>query len=222
MVSEQMLMNDKKQKGQDQLNLRVYEGDRARIEHIRVVTGLGTQSDILRYALKYTADHLPISLYPYGTIKPALLHHIAGLTGLLEAFLTTVSRQLDTKSEKYLSLVSGLLLNIGDPIEICSLFAEYLGDQMIVLHDDHTIHFQYEAAIDLLAGAGIDLDSRSMPEGKREMSSVGKAVRLYLDDLCKVYISLLEEYLSSGEYTNFVTRLRRHAETILTRKKEIE
>ena len=223
MVSDQVPMNDKKKKSHDQLNLLVYEGDRTRLDHLRVVTGLGTQSEIMRYALEYTVEHLPTLLHPYDANKPALLHHIAGLTGLLEAFLTTVSRQLDTKSEKYLLLVSDLLRNIGDAIEVCSLFAEYLGDQMIVWNGDHAIHFRYEAAIGLLAGVGIDLDSRSVPEGQRENSSVVKAVGLYLDDLFKVYIRLLEEYLSSGEYTHFVIRLRRYAETILTRKtREIE
>lgn len=133
-MSNNAMEDEKRQKGRRQLNLRVYKDDRVRLEHIQTVTGLANRSEVLRYALKYTSDQYPVPLPPNESVDPTLLRDIAGLTGLLRAFFNAATEHMDKESEVYRSFVARLLLNIGDPIKIWSLFAENLPASMVVLH----------------------------------------------------------------------------------------
>lgn len=220
-MTEQSAMKGNSRKGRDpsQLNMRVFEDDRQRLEQLQAVTGLGNRSELLRYALKYTADHLPVPLPPNRSVKPTLLRDIAGLTALLRAFFAAATEHMDKESEDYRFFVAGLLLHIGDPIEVCTLFAENLPETMVVLNYAHATHLQYEVATELLVLNGISLDERSLTEEEGGTHMGGRSCRLYLDDLLEIYMDRLKRYQEPDEYANFVTRLRRYTEIILSRRK---
>jgi hypothetical protein len=216
-MTEQATAEDssKKARDQSQLNMRVFEDDRQRLEHLQSVTGLVNQSEILRYALKYTADHHPVASPPSGTLTPALIRDIAGLTALLKAFLSAATSHMDKESQEYRFLVTGLLLHIGDPIEVSSLLVENLPEQAIVLRYSHATHLQYEYATECLVRNGISLDERVLEEEEQKMTLGRKAFRLYLDDLLEIYADQVTRYRGPGEYANFVTRLHRYAKGML-------
>jgi hypothetical protein len=46
-----------------------------------------------------------------------------------------------------------------------------------------------------------------------------RSYRLYLDDLLEIYTDRLKRYQGPGEFTNFVTRLRRYIQIILLPEK---
>jgi hypothetical protein len=216
-MTEQAAMKGDSRKVRDpsQLNMRVFEDDRQRLEQLQTVTGLMNQSEILRYALKYTADRHPVSPPPDGNITPALVHDIAGLTALLKAFFTAATSRMDKESQDYRFFVTGLLLHIGDPMEVCALLAENLPEQAIVLRYSHTTHLQYEFATECLVQNGISLDERMLEEEEQKMDLGRKAFRLYLDDLFEIYADQVNRYRRPGEYANFVSRLRRYARSML-------
>jgi len=218
-MSKNAMEDEKRQKGRRQLNLRVYKDDRVRLEHIQTVTGLANRSEVLRYALKYTSDQYPVPLPPIKSVDPTLLRDIAGLTGLLRAFFNAATEHMDRESEVYRSFVARLLLNIWDPREILSLFAENLPASMVVLHYTHATHLQYEVATELLVLNGVSLDERNLTEEEGGMRLGRRSYRLYLDDLLEIYMDRLKRYQGPGEYTNFVTRLRRYIQIILLPEK---
>ncbi len=218
-MSNNAMEDEKRQKGPRQLNLRLYKDDRVRLEHIQTVTGFASRSEVLRYALKYTSDRHPVSLPLNESVDPTLLRDIAGLTGLLKAFFNAATVQMDKESEVYRSFVARLLLNIGDPREMWSLFAEHLPASMVVLHYTHATHLQYEMAKELLVLNGISLDERNLTEEEGGMRPGRRSCRLYLDDLFEISMDRLKRYQGPGEYTNFVTRLRWYTQIILLPEK---
>ena len=218
-MSNNAMDDEKRQRGRRQLNLRVYKDDRVRLEHIQTVTGLANWSEVLRYALKYTSDRHPVPLPPNESVDPTLLRDIVGLTGLLRAFFNAATEHMDKESEVYRSFVARLLLNIGDPKEVWSLFAEHLPPSMVVLHYTHATHLQYEMAKELLELNGISLDERNLTAEEGVMRPGRRSCLLYLDDLFEISMDRLKRYQGPGEYTNFVTRLRRYTQIILLPEK---
>lgn len=213
------MRDEEQQRGQDQVNMRVYENDRVHLEHLQTVTGLGTRSDVIRYALKYTADRHPISLPPDESINPTLLRDIAGFTALLRAFFATATEHMDKESDDYRTFVEGILRHIGDPLELCSLFAVNLPASMVVLRSTPATHFQYEMATKLLVLNGTSLDERTLAEEEGGTHLGRRSYRLYLEDLLEIYLDRLKQYQEPGEFTNFVTRLSRYAQITLLPKK---
>jgi hypothetical protein len=211
--------DEKRQKGPRQLNLRVSKDDSERLEHLQTATGLANRSEVLRYALKYTSDHHPVPLPLNENVDPTLLRDIAGLSGLFRAFFNAATEHMDKESEVYRSFVARLLLIIGDPREIWSLFAENLPASMVVLHYTHATHLQYEVATELLVLNGVSLDERNLTEEGGGMRLGRRSYRLYLDDLLEIYTDRLKRYQGPGEFTNFVTRLRRYIQIILLPEK---
>ena len=172
-------------------------------------------SEILRYRLKFTADHHPLSPSPAGDITPALIHDIAGLTAILKAFVTAATSHMDKGSQQYRFFVTGLLLHIGDPLEVCALLAEHLPDRGIVLRYSYITHLQYEFAVVCLKQHGISLNVRFLEEAEQKIDLGRKAFRFYLDDLFEIYADQVNRYRGPGEYADFVTRLRRYATSML-------
>ncbi len=199
----------------NQVNMRPTEEDRQRLAHLRTVTGLSSLSEIIRYALKYTADHHPISPAPADDITPTLILDIAGLTAILKAFVIAATSCMDKESEDYRFFVTDLLLHIGDPMGICAVLAEKLPEQAIVLRYSHATHLQYELATACLVQNGISLDERILEEEKQKMDMGRKVFRLSLDDLFEIYADQISRYRRPGEYANFVARLRRYAKSML-------
>jgi hypothetical protein len=217
MTEEQTVTKGAPRKGQDpsQLNMRVFEEDRQRLEQIQSATGLVVQSEILRYALKFTADRHPVSSPPAGDITLALIHDIAGLTAMLKAFVMEVANRMDREAPEYRHFVMSLLAHIGDPTEICALLAEHLPEETVVLRYSHATHLQYEYATDCLVQRGISLDERILDEAGQHRDLGRKAFHLYLDDLVEVYADLVNRYRSPGAYASFVSRLHRYARGML-------
>ncbi len=216
-MSEQAVTKGSGRKGQDrpQVNMLLLEDDGRRLEHLKAVTGLGNQSEILRYALKFTADRHPVLPQPAGDITPALIHDVAGLTAILKAFVMAVASHVDREGQEYRHFVVGLLAHIGDPTEICALLAEHLPEETVVLRYSHVTHLQYEYATECLVQQGISLDERVLDEAEQHLDLGRKAFHLYLDDLYAVYADLIERYRSPGAYANFVSRLHRYARSML-------
>ena len=216
-MTEQAAMkgNSRKVQGPSQLNMRLSEADRQHLDQLQAVTGIMNQSEILRYALKYTADHHPVPPPLDGQITPALIHDIAGLTALLKAFFSAATSRMDKELEDYRFFVTSLLLHIGDPLEVCALLAEKLPEQAIVLRYSHATHLQYELATACLVQNGISLDERILEEEEQKMDLGRKVFRLSLDDLFEIYADQISRYRRPGEYANFVARLRRYAKSML-------
>lgn len=198
-----------------QANMRVYEEDSQRLAHMKTVTGLVNQSEILRYSLKYAADHHPTFSPADGAITPALVRNVAGLTALLKAFFMAATSHMEKQSQDYRFFVTDLLLHIGDPVEVCALLAELLPEQEIALHYSHATHLQYEFATECLVRHGISLDERMLEETEQKMDLGRKALRVHLDDLYAIYADLVDRYRGPGEYAHFVARLRRYAKGML-------
>ena len=150
----------------NQVNMRPTQEDRQQLAHLRTVTGLSSLSEIIRYALKYTADRHPISPAPVDDITPTLILDIAGLTAILKAFVIAATSCMDKESEDYRFFVTDLLLHIGDPMGICALLAEKLPEQAIVWRYSHATHLQYELATACLVQNGISLDPGSEKRGQ--------------------------------------------------------
>jgi hypothetical protein len=198
-----------------QANMRVYEEDSQRLAHLKAVTGLVNQSEILRYSLKYTADHHPTFSPADGAVTPSLVHDVAGLTALLKAFFLAATSSIERQSQNYRFFVTDLLLHIGDPVEVCALLAEHLPDQEIALRYSHATHLQYEFATECLVRYGISLDDRLLEGAEQKMDLGRKALVVYLDDLYAIYAELADRYRGPGEYAHFVGRLRRYAKGML-------
>ncbi len=219
-MSERAVTKGSGKRGQDrpdrpQVNMLVLEDDGPRLEHLKAVTGLGSQSEILRYALKYTADRHPVSLPPCGDITTSLIHDIAGLTALLKAFVMVIASRMGKETPEYRHFVMGLLANIGDPTEIYALLAEHLPEETVVLRYSHATHLQYDYATECLVRQGISLDARVLDEAGQHGDLGRKAFHLYLDDLYEVYADLVARYRSPGTYASFVSRLYRYARGML-------
>jgi hypothetical protein len=215
-MTEQTVAKGNSKKGQDQpsqLNMRVFEADARNLEQIQSTTGLVVQSEIMRYALKFTADRHPAAP-PIGDITPALIHDIAGLTAMLKTFAMEVANHMDKEAEEYRHFIMSLLAHIGDPTEICALLAEHLPEERVVLCYSHATHLQYEYATECLIQNGISLDERIL-EAEQHRNQGRKAFHLYLDDLVEVYADLINRYDSPGAYASFVSRLRRYARGML-------
>jgi hypothetical protein len=216
-MSEQAATKASGKKGQDrpQVNMLLYEDDRLRLEHLLAVTGVVSQTETLRYALKFAADRHLVSPPTAGDITPALIHDIAGLTSLLKAFVMAVASRMGRETPEYRQFVMGLLANIGDPTEICALLAEQFPEETVVLRYSHATHLQYEYATECLVQQGISLDERLLDEAEQHLDLGRKAFRLYLDDLYAVYADLVNRYHSPGAYASFVSRLHRYARGML-------
>ncbi|MEW6365985.1 MAG: hypothetical protein AB1714_15250 [Acidobacteriota bacterium] len=137
--------------------------------------------------------------------RATLFRHVAGLTGLLDAFCRQVQNEAEKAGKNTKREVTKLIEEVTDPYQFIYRATHNLSGEMATIYRNPDNYFCFDEAQKLLAGLeGVNITER---QGMTEQGT--PFLRAYFDDLRNVYASLFGSvYKSDKEQKDVATEIR--------------